>query len=173
MNHLHHLTEDEAQLHLEGALDETVQRQVDAHLAGCPGCQALVRSFEALSEALSELPAAEPPVDFTAGVMARIEAADATRAAERKLTLGVFGVVAVALATVLALAGQAAWAPALSAASSRAVQALQAFRISADVLAPVVSALRIQIIVAAAALGIPLLLALSRLVSPRQGHQAA
>jgi anti-sigma factor RsiW len=173
VNHLHHLTEDEAQLHLEGALDESVQQGVDAHLAGCPECQALVLSFSALVDALSDLPAAEPPFDFTAGVMARIEEQESARAAERRLTLAVFGVVAVSLAAVLALAGQSAWAPALSAASSRAVQALQAFRISADVISPVVSALRIQIIVAAAALGIPLLLALSRLASPRTGRQAA
>ncbi|HET8733841.1 MAG TPA: zf-HC2 domain-containing protein [Anaeromyxobacteraceae bacterium] len=173
MNHLHHLTEDEAQLHLEGALDESVQQGVDAHLAGCPECQALVLSFSALADALSDLPVAEPPPDFTAGVMARIEEQEATRAAERRLTVAVFGAVAVSLAVTLVLAGQAAWAPALSAVSSGAVQALQAFRISADVLSPLVSALRIQIIVATAALGIPLLLALSRLASPRQGRQAA
>jgi hypothetical protein len=72
----------------------------------------------------------------------------------------------------LAFAGQAAWAPALSAASSAGVKVLQAIRISSDVLAPVVSALRVQIIVAAAAVGIPLTLALSRLAAPRQGQVA-
>ncbi len=173
MNHLHHLTEDEVQLHLEGMLDESVVARVEAHLAECPDCQALALSFEALSASLSALPSAEPPLDFTAGVMARVEELDASRAAERRLTIGVFAVVAMALAVSVAVAGQSAWAPALSAASAGAVQALQAFRISTDVLSPLVSALRLQIIVAAAVLGIPLLLALSRLASPRRDHQAA
>lgn len=173
MNGLHHLTEDEVQLHLEGMLDESVAARVETHLAGCPDCQALVLSFEALSESLSALPVAEPPLDFTAGVMARVEELDASRAAERRLTAGVFAAVAVALAVSVAVAGQSAWAPALSAASAGAVRALQALRISSDVLSPVVSALRLQIIVAAAVLGIPLLLALSRLASPRRSHQAA
>ena len=51
-------------------------------------------------------------------------------------------------------------------------QALQALRITSDVLSPVVSALRLQIIVVAAAVGIPLLLALSRLATPRHGQAA-
>ena len=73
----------------------------------------------------------------------------------------------------LALAGQAAWAPALSAVSTGGGEgALHALRISSDVLSPLVSALRVQIIVVAAAVGIPLLLALSRLAAPRHGQAA-
>jgi len=66
------LTDDEAQLHLEGVLDSSERARVEKHLGVCPGCQALVLSFEALSESLSALPQAEPPAGFTAAVMARI-----------------------------------------------------------------------------------------------------
>ncbi len=165
-----HLTDEEAQLHLEGALAAPDRARAEAHLEGCAACQALVLSFEALSESLSALPAADPPWDFTSGVMARIEEREASRASERRVAIAVLGVMGVAIAATLGLAGQAAWAPALSAVSSSTVQALQAFRIASDVLTPVVSALRVQIIVASAALGIPLVLALSRLATPRHGH---
>ena len=172
MNDIRHLTEDEAQLHLEAGLAGPERGRVETHLAGCPSCQALVQSFQALAEALSGMPAAEPPSDFTAAVMARIDERELARASERRAALAVLGVVAVSLVVALAVAGQAAWAPALSAASTAGVRALQAFRITADVVSPLVSALRLQIIVVAAAVGIPLTLALSRLATPRQGQAA-
>jgi anti-sigma factor RsiW len=167
---LRHLTDEEAQMHLEGSLSGPDRAWAEAHVEGCPECQALVLSFEALAESLSALPAAEPPIGFTSGVMARIEERESARASERRVAIAILGIVGAAIAGALALAGQAAWAPALSAVSSSTVQALQAFRIASDVLSPLVSALRIQIIVAAAAVGIPLTLALSRLATPRHGH---
>ena len=172
MSAIRHLTDDEAQLHLDAGLTGSERARVETHLAGCPSCQALVRSFEALSEALSSMPIAEPPADFTAAVMARIDERELARASERRVTVAVLGAVAVSLVVALAFTGQAAWAPALSAASSAGVKVLHAIRISSDVLSPVVSALRMQIIVVAAAVGIPLTLALSRLATPRQGQVA-
>jgi len=167
-----HIAEDEAQLYLEGAIEPSEAVRIDDHLAGCVECQALVASFEALSQALSALPLADPPADFTAGVMARIDDREESRAAERKVTLAVLGVVAVAVAAGLAFLGQPAWGSALSAVSSAAVGALQAFRISSDVLSPVVSALRLQIAGLAALVAIPLFLALFRLAAPRHGQAA-
>ena len=172
MTDIRHLTEDEAQLFLEDGLAAPERTRTETHLADCPSCQALVLSFEALSEALSGLPAAEPPADFTAGVMARIDEREAVRASERRVAVAVLGAVGVSLLLALALSGQATWAPALSAVSSAGVAALQALRITSDVLSPMVSALRLQIIVVAAAIGIPLLLALSRLATPRHGQAA-
>lgn len=172
MNDIRHLTDDEAQMHLEAGLAGAQRARVETHLAGCPSCQALVQSFEALSEALSGMPVAEPPADFTAGVMARIDERELALASERRVAVAVLGAVAVSIAVALAIAGQSAWAPALSAVSSAGVRALHAFRITSDVLSPLVSALRIQIIVTAAAVGIPLILALSRLATPRQGQAA-
>lgn len=167
-----HIAEDEAQLYLEGVIEPSEATRIDGHLAGCPECQALVASFQALSEALSGLPHAEPPPDFTAAVMARIDEREAARASERRIVVGVLAAVGASLAVTLALAGESAWAPALSAASSIGVKTLQAMRITSDVLSPVVSALRVQILVVAAAVAIPLTLALSRLASPRHGQVA-
>jgi anti-sigma factor RsiW len=172
VNDIRHLTDDEAQMHLEAGLAGPERGRVETHLAGCPSCQALVQSFEALSEALSGMPVAEPPADFTAAVMARIDERELARASERRVAVAVLGAVAVSLAVALAVAGQSAWAPALSAVSSAGVRALQAFRITSDVVSPLVSALRLQIIVVAAAVGIPLTLALSRLATPRHGQAA-
>jgi anti-sigma factor RsiW len=167
-----HIAEDEAQLYLEGAIEPSEATRIDRHLAGCAECQALVASFEALSEALSGLPLADPPPDFTAAVMARIDEGEAARASERRILVGVLAAVGLSLGLALALAGPSGWAPALSAASSLGVKTLQALRITSDVLSPVVSALRVQILLVAAAVGIPLTLALSRLASPRHGQVA-
>lgn len=172
MTVIRHLTEDEAQLLLEDGLAAPERIRTETHLADCPSCQALVTSFEALSEALSSLPVAEPPSDFTSAVMARIGEREDARAAERRATLAVLGAVAVSLVGALAVAGQSAWAPALSSVSSAAVGALQAARISSDVLSPIVSALRLQILVGTAAVGIPLFIALFRFSTPRQGQVA-
>jgi anti-sigma factor RsiW len=172
MTHVRHIDEIEAQSFLDGLLPEGERLRVDAHLEGCESCQALLLSFERLEEALSGLPLADPPADFTAGVMARIDEREMAKAGERRVVLAVLATVSVALAVTLLVAGQAAWAPALSAVSSVGVRALQAVRISSDVLSPLVSALRLEIIVASAAIGIPLLLALSRLAVPRQGQVA-
>ena len=173
MTDIRHLDEEKAQAFLEGLLTDGERAGVDRHLESCACCQALVLSFEALEEALSRLPAAEPPAGFTAGVMARIDEREKAKAGERRVVVAVLAAVSAALAVALLLAGQAAWAPALSAVSSAGVRALHGLRISADVLSPVVSALRVQIIVATAAVGISLLLVLSRLAAPRHAQVVA
>jgi hypothetical protein len=60
----------------------------------------------------------------------------------------------------------------LSAASARVARALDTLRLSADVIAPVVGALRVQIAAACAAVGLPLLLGLARLVPARSARSA-
>jgi anti-sigma factor RsiW len=172
MTDIRHLDDDRAQAFLEGLLPAGECDRIEAHVESCASCQALVLSFEALEDALSHLPVADPPADFTAGVMARIDERELARASERRVALAVLATVSAALAVALLLAGQSAWAPALSAVSSAAVSTIQVLRIGSDVLSPVVSALRLQIIVAAAAIGIPLLLALSRLATPRHVQAA-
>lgn len=167
MTSLPHLDDEQVQLHLEGFLPEEEEARVRAHLGDCPACQALVASYQALDEALGGLPSAEPPADFTAGVLARIDERERAAARARRLVAAVLAVAGLAAAVALALAGQSAWAPALSVASARIAQAAQALRISGQVLSPVVEALRFHILVACAALGLPLLLGLSRLVPAR------
>ena len=163
-----HLTDEQAQLHLEGRLPEGEA----AHLLGCPECQALVLSFEALADALSALPAAEPPAGFTGGVLARIDERERALARERWVAAAVLAVFGIGTAAALGLAGQGAWAPVLSAASARVARGLDTLRLSADVIAPVVGALRVQIAAACAAVGLPLLLGLARLVPARSARSA-
>jgi len=169
---MRHLTEEEAQLHLEDLLPHGDHARVEEHLALCGDCRALVLSFEALEAALAQLPAAEPPPDFTAGVFARIDERKRTAARDRRVAVGVLGAAAAALAVTVALAGQSAWAPALSQASAALAEGVQAARISRQVLSPIVGALRLQILVACAALGLPLILGLVRLV-PVRARQVA
>jgi len=172
MTDIRHLDEEQVQSFLEGLLAADERSRVDAHLESCASCQALLLSFEALESALSGLPVAEPPADFTACVMARIDEREHSRSAERRVVYAVLATVSAALGVALVLAGQSAWAPALSAVSTSGVRALQALRISSDVLSPLISALRVQIIVASAVIAIPLFLALSRLAAQR-AEQAA
>ena len=117
MSDVRHLTDAEAQLLLEDALDAPVRRRVELHLAGCPDCQATVLSFEALAASLSAMPLAEPPPDFTAGVMARVDHLERSRAADRRAAAAVLGVASLLLAAAVLAAGPAGWASALSAAS--------------------------------------------------------
>jgi anti-sigma factor RsiW len=169
---IRHLTDDEAQQLVDRQLAPQDESRVAGHHLECPECQALVLSFRALGEALSGLPAAEPPADFTAMVMARIGDRERSAASERRVAVALLGALALGIAATVGLAGPGAWGPALSALSSAAVRAIQAVRLSGDVLGPVVAALRLQILVGAAVLGLPLLLALSRLIPARQRQVA-
>jgi citrate lyase beta subunit len=99
--------------------------------------------------------------------MARIDEQERSAARGRRVVAAVLTVVGLATAGSLALAGQGGWAPALGGASAGMARALQALRISGDVLSPVVGALRLQIVIACAAMGLPLLFGLSRLVPAR------
>jgi anti-sigma factor RsiW len=165
---IRHLTEEEAQLLMDGSLPAADEARLRSHHDACPECQALVLSFEALDEALAGLPVVEPPLDFTAGVMARIDARERSLASERRVAVALLGALALGIAAAVILAGPAAWAPVLSAVSSAAVGLIQVVRLSGGVLGPLVETLRLQILLGAAVLGLPLLLALSRLIPARQ-----
>lgn len=162
-----HLSDELAQRHLEGILSGAAAAEVEAHLAGCADCRALVASYRALAEALDGLGPAEPPADFTAGVLARIDARERSAALERRLALGILAAVGAAAVLLFAVAGQGAWAPLLSRWSNALVGATAAVRIGSDVLDPVVRTLRAEIGLACAVLGLPLLVAMRRLVASR------
>jgi len=162
-----HLSDELAQRHLDGILSGAAAAEVEEHLAGCGGCQALLASYRALAEALDGLVPAEPPADFTTGVLARIEARERSAARERRLALGILGGVGAAAVLLFSVAGQGAWAPLLSRWSNALVGATAALRIGSDVLDPVLRALRTEIVLACATLGLPLLFAMRRLVASR------
>jgi len=88
MTDVRHIDEDLAQAFLDGLLPEPERARIEAHLEGCDACQAVVLSFESLEEALTSLPLAEPPADFTAGVMARIDERERAKAGERRAGAG-------------------------------------------------------------------------------------
>lgn len=167
-----HLDDERAQLLVEGLLPAAALAEAGAHLAGCPACRDLVASYRALAEALGGLPSVEPPAGFTAGVLIRIESRERAAAWERRLALAILGAATAAAATFLAAGGQGSWAPTLSGWSSALAQATTALRIGADVAGPVLGALRVPIAALCAALGLPLLLALGRLVPARRRETA-
>jgi anti-sigma factor RsiW len=162
-----HLTDAQAQRLLDGALLPAEAAESEAHVAGCAECQALVESFAALSDALSGLAVPDLPSDFTATVLDEIDVRERAALRERRFALALCAAGLVAIAGVgLWLLGATSWAPALNGFADRLGVAGRTLRLAADVVPPVVSALRVQIAAACAALVLPLLFALSRLMTP-------
>lgn len=69
-----HATFDQIGDYADGALDLEARTALEAHLAGCVDCRALLSRVESLRASAAALPrAVEPPVDLWAGVRERIE----------------------------------------------------------------------------------------------------
>lgn len=163
-----HLSDADAQRLVDGALPEAEAPALERHLAGCAACQATVETYRMLTAALDDLEAPPLPPDFTDGVLARIDVRERAVARERRHALAILATVVLATSAAFAAAGASAWAPVVSSAAEVFAGALRAARIGADFVPTLVSALRPQIILAAAVLALPLLLALSRLMpAPR------
>lgn len=167
-----HLGDERAQRLLEGLLPAAEAGPAEAHLAACPACRALVESHRALAAALEGLAAPEPPADFTAGVLARLERRRRAAAWESRLGAAILVASAAAAAALFASAGQSAWAGAVGAALRSLRETATALRIGAEAAEPLVSALRPQIMAACAALALLLFLALARLASARRAESA-
>ena len=163
----HHLTDELAQGLVEELLSEGARAACADHAAACPECRALVASYRALSDALADLDAPVPPPDFTDAVMARIEAEDEARAWDRRLALGIAAAAGISAAVIFAMAGASAWAPAVSRLSGKVGDLAVLLSVGSAVASPIVHALRFHIAIGCAALGLPLLYALSRLVPSR------
>jgi predicted anti-sigma-YlaC factor YlaD len=167
-----HLDDERAQRFLEGLLPAAEAAQAEGHLAACPACRALFESYRSLAGALGDLAAPEPPADFTAAVLARVERRERVTAWENRLGAAILAAAAGAAAALFASAGENAWAGVVDAALRTLGGAATPLRIGAEAAAPVVSALRPQIIAGCAALTLPLFLALARLASPRRAGPA-
>ena len=165
-----HLRDEQAQALVDGLLDGSERAACSAHAAGCADCRLLVESYRALSAALEDLDAPAPPAGFTAAVLQRIDVAEAQRAWERRLALGILGAAAGLAALLFALSGAGAWVPLAARLVEALGTALTTTTLVREVASPLLQALRLQIALGCAALGLPLLFALSRLV-PR-GAQA-
>jgi anti-sigma factor RsiW len=163
-----HLTDAEAQRLVDGALSEAEAPALELHVAGCSACQATVATYRMLAAALDDLEVPELPADFTDGVLARVDARERALARERKHAVAILAAVALATVVAFVIAGASAWAPVVSSSADFLGDAVHTFRIGWSFVPEVLSALRFQIIFAAAALSLPLLLALARLMpAPR------
>lgn len=163
-----HLTDAQAQRLMDGVLLDAEAAEVEAHAASCAACQALVESYRELGDALAALEIPELPADFTAGVLARIDVRARTVARERRFAAAVCAGVLVALAAAVVLAGAGTWAPAASRLVSGLGAAGRALQLGADVVTPIVSALRLQLALLCAGVALPVLFLLSRLMpAPR------
>ena len=70
--------------YLESAMDGPLCMAFEQHLAECPRCKAAYDRFHAAVMMLEEMPEAEPPADFHAAVMARVQRARLTTPAPVK-----------------------------------------------------------------------------------------
>ncbi|HET7824552.1 MAG TPA: anti-sigma factor [Anaeromyxobacter sp.] len=161
-----HLTDAQAQRLVDGMLSEAEAPEAERHAATCAACQATVATYRMLARALDDLEVPDLPVDFTDGVIARIDVRERALARERKHAVAILAGVVLATVAAFAAAGAAAWAPVVASAADFLGSAAHVLRIGASFVPDVVGALRFQILVAAAALAVPLLLALSRLMVP-------
>jgi len=66
-------------LSLDGLLDEAEQQELDLHLACCPACTDLQAGMKRIDVMFRQPATMAPPVDFTAGVMARIDSYETSR----------------------------------------------------------------------------------------------
>lgn len=163
-----HLTDVRAQQLVDGVLPPAEAAEASDHAASCPDCAALLESYRVLSVALDALPGPELPEDFTAGVLQRVEERERSVSRERRTAVAVLCGIAVALAAALLVGGNAAWVPTAARLADQLGAVSQTIRLGAQVLPPVVSGLRLPIAAVCAALCLPLLLALSRVIpSPR------
>jgi anti-sigma factor RsiW len=163
-----HLTDGQAQRLLDGLLDPVLDADVAEHAAACPDCAALVESYRFLGEALGDLALPELPADFTAGVLARIETSEAALVRERRVGFAVMSVVLLGAAGALAAAGAGAFATTVAGWADGLGEAARALRLGQGLLPGLLAALRVQIIIGAAAVAVPLLIGLSRLMpAPR------
>jgi anti-sigma factor RsiW len=168
MTRSEHLSDAQAQQLVDGALPAGEAPGLERHLAGCAACQANVATYRMLSAALEDLDVPELPADFTDGVLARIDAQERALARERRHAVAILAGLLAATAAALVWAGASAWAPVVSSAADQLTSVTHALRIASRFVPEVFGALRVQIILAAGALALPLLLALSRLMpTPR------
>jgi anti-sigma factor RsiW len=168
-----HLDDARAQRLVDGALPADEALAAEAHLARCPACAAEVETYRLLASALDDLDVPALPADFTEGVLARIDVRERAVERERRHALAILAGVVAATAVAFAVAGAGAWAPAVSSLADVLGAGARTVQVASGFVPGIVSALRFQIILAAAALALPLLLALVRLMPAPERSEIA
>ena len=64
--------------YLEGALAPDVRAAIEAHVAGCPRCEAFVASYRETPRIVREATGVEMPADLEASLLAAVRAARGT-----------------------------------------------------------------------------------------------
>ncbi len=167
-----HLSDAQAQRLVDGMLSESEAPAVERHAAACAECRATVETYRMLASALEDLEVPALPADFTDGVLALVETRERALARERRHAFGILSALAACTVAAFAFAGASAWAPYFSSVAEAFGTAARAFQIGSTFMPHLVGALRLQIIVGAAALAVPFLLALARLM-PQQRTEIA
>jgi anti-sigma factor RsiW len=163
-----HLTDAQAQRLVDGLLLAGELDGAASHATACPDCATLVESYRALSRALERLPAPELPAGFTAGVLERVDARQRAVDRERRAAAAVVAGALGALLIALFLGGNHAWVPSVARLAGQLGVLADAVRLGSGALPPLLRAFHLPIAAACAALILPLLFALSRLMrSPR------
>ncbi len=155
-----HFEDDRAQ--------EVAQRSPDraeaAHLAACDACRALVEDYRTLGLSLAALRPPEPPAGFAQGVFARIEARSRS---ERRL--GLWGVLLLAPASLVALGSIWLLARSVGDGASLLTGAAALFRVAASLL-PALAPLQAGLSIGCAAICVPLFFAIHRLLPVTAGN---
>ncbi len=108
-------------LRLDGLLPAAEASLFEEHVSGCPACAEKWRRWQAIGQLLDEAPLAEPAVDLTGRIMARIEAQ--ARPRPRWVSLAIMGLELGVPLVVLGLT-LVAWLCSATASSSEAMGAV-------------------------------------------------
>jgi anti-sigma factor RsiW len=96
-----HLTEEQLNLYLDGALLPQEQAAVEAHLAGCATCQTELELLQTLFVALDALPHDPLMIDLTSEVLNDVTNERQRAARRRRLAWGILGLQAITIMTLL------------------------------------------------------------------------
>lgn len=164
---MNHLSDETLQRLADALLEGAEKAQAEAHCQACSGCAALLQEYRELCGGLEAIPVPPPPPRFTHQVMAAVEAREAALARQRKVALGTLVGSGALAALCFAIAGGGAWARQLSAFTTRSLQLGHVLHLVLDAARPVLLAWGLPLVLCAAVLCIPTLLALHRSVVPR------
>lgn len=162
-----HLSDERVQRYVDELLSPTEREQAEAHLGACPACTRLAQEYREIFGGLAALPQPAPPPRFTQAVMTRVSAHRRDVALQRLVATATFATSLAAAVLCFVGAGNHIWAHEMSAWSSALIGVGRSSHVVVDVLGSVFAAVRLPLIMACAAVGVPLLLVLYRSLPER------